>query len=214
MNLNINSLIKKNFFLNKKNKYNKINKYIFYIYNDILLLDMVFIIKYLYIIYNYIYLVNKYKNKLLFINKYNITCNFIQCFSNITGNFYISTFKLNNLTNWKKTKYKLIVLKWLLNIFKHYKNNNFNINLGLKKLFNIYIILLTNYIGLYNINFIPKSIFYINYYKKYFIKNKIIISLSNVNNKENISNSIMLPCNNKNLHSIKYIFLVIASVYL
>lgn len=211
MLLNINFLLKKKIFLNKKNKYNINSRYIIYRYKDILVLNLIFILKYLYLTYNYMYIINKYKKKLLFVNNYKFTCNFIQYFSNITNNFYISTFNHSFFTNWKETKSKLIILKWLLNLFKYH----FNIgdNLELKKLFLLYIKLLHNYIGIYNLKFIPSNLFYINYSKTIFIKNKIILSLFNVNENTDKFNKLIIPCNNKNLHSIKYIFLILGSVY-
>ncbi|KFG27505.1 ribosomal protein S2, putative (apicoplast) [Toxoplasma gondii RUB] len=223
--LKLNSLINIPIYIGSATSYRqkKFINYIYKKYNNKYFFNIFIILKYLSKAYLYLYILSKYNRSLLFLNSSIKNFNLIKSLANLTNNFYINFFyKIDFLFNWIMFKNKLILLKWLKQLYTFYLKYLFNYlpyNL-LIKLYYIYINILKKFGGLEYMQKLPENIFICNSYSNYLyknlnLKNFLIISIVDINNENTLKNiSVRIIGNNKSYLAIKFIFNILLTALL
>ncbi|PFH30582.1 putative ribosomal protein S2 (apicoplast) [Besnoitia besnoiti] len=201
----------------------KFTNYIYKKYNNKYIFNIFLILKYLSKAYLYLYILSKYNRSLLFVNFSIKNFNLIKSLANLTNNFYINFFyKIDFLFNWIMFKNKLILLKWLKQLYTLYLKYLFMYlpyNL-LIKLYLIYINISKKLDGVEYMQKLPENIFicgynYNNLYKNLNLKNFLIISIIDINNENMLKNiSIKILGNSQNYLAIKFIFNILLTALL
>jgi small subunit ribosomal protein S2 len=194
------------------------SKYIYKVYKNNCIIDLIQTIKYLSKEYIYVYKTAQRQETILYVgSSTKSVSNLVALAAETSGNFYINTpWSGGTLTNWPLTRNKLILLKWLEYLFKTtspdmYLTPKFSLLLQKK-----YKQLHTNLKGLVGLTKIPNAIILVTpklnegVIKESLLLNRILIGIIDTNTNPEVF-SYPIPGNDDNFRSIELIIQILTT---
>lgn len=192
-------------------------KYIYIFYKNIFIINLIYTRKNLIKAYNFLYKLSKKGHEIIFIGSKPQGKYFLKEAALISSMFYINTPWIPGMfTNNNLIKNRICLIIWFNIILKNIKKNKQNSINFITKLNNIYIKTKKNFKGLFGLSLLPKTIFILDpIYEDIAMKESIIlkrniISIVDTNINPDLI-SIPIPGNDDNILSIKLILQILTT---